>query len=202
MDQAWSTSASASAPPEAATKSNARQRSLRHAEQLELEVALVRLVRDVERALALAQLGFQPQLLDLARERVAAPAQPRGRFHPVAAGMRQRSADERLLEFLLQPVAEDAVGNHELVHEDPVEHEEASRLRRGHRRHRRDGQRRLHGRGGQRPDGCREPHRIRVRRLPDRLRLCQRPDRWRRATAGPCCAALGRRWRSRPVSRS
>src|SRR6185295_17402450 len=57
----------------------------------------------------LPQLGLEAQLLDLARQRVAAPAEPGRRFHPVASGVRERAADERLLELLLQPVADIAL---------------------------------------------------------------------------------------------
>ena len=57
--------------------------------------------RSVARVAALPQLRLEPELLDLARQRVAAPAQPLRRLDPMAAGVRERAQDQRALEFAL-----------------------------------------------------------------------------------------------------
>ncbi len=72
-------------------------------------------------ALALAQFRLEAEFLDLARQRVAAPAQPRGGLHPVAAGMRQRAPDQRSFEFLFQPIADIAFPSRQRLREFAVE---------------------------------------------------------------------------------
>src|SRR6266851_3465564 len=52
--------------------------------------------------------GVELELLDLARERVAAPTEPLRGLHAMARGMRERAQDERALELLFQPVADRA----------------------------------------------------------------------------------------------
>src|SRR6185436_20814531 len=51
-----------------------------------------------------ALVDVQLELLDLAPQRVASPAQPLRRFHPVSTGVGERAHDQRALEFLFQPV--------------------------------------------------------------------------------------------------
>jgi hypothetical protein len=57
-------------------------------------------------ALALPEFLLHPELLDLARQRVAAPAEPLGGVHAVAAGVHERTTDQRPLELALEPVAD------------------------------------------------------------------------------------------------
>ena len=86
---------------------------------------------------ALAQLRLEAEFLDLARQRVAAPAQPRGRFHPVPAGMGERAADQRLLELVLETVADVALAAGQRLPELAVERMlpvEIARLARDRRR--------------------------------------------------------------------
>src|SRR5689334_18907314 len=68
-----------------------------------------------------AQLGFETQLLNFPRQRVAAPAEPCRRFHPMPTGVRQRAADQRLFEFLLQTIADVALAADERLCELAVQ---------------------------------------------------------------------------------
>src|ERR1019366_9820380 len=65
--------------------------------------------------------GVELELLDLPRERVAAPAQPLRGFHAMAGGMRERAQDEGALEFLFQPVADRAFAARERLSEFAIE---------------------------------------------------------------------------------
>src|SRR5439155_9598261 len=61
------------------------------------------------------------ELLNLAGERVAAPAQPLRGFHTTSAGMLQRAQDQRPLELLFQPLADRALATGERLRELPIE---------------------------------------------------------------------------------
>src|SRR5438046_4905870 len=61
------------------------------------------------------ELRLEAELLDLSRQRIAAPTEPCGGFHPVSAGVRERAADQRLLEFLLEPIADVALAANECL---------------------------------------------------------------------------------------
>ena len=69
----------------------------------------------------LALLGVELQFLDLARQRVAAPAQALRRFHPMPAGVRERAHDQRSLEFLFEPVADGEFASGERLGQFAVE---------------------------------------------------------------------------------
>src|SRR5882672_11721225 len=72
-------------------------------------------------AVSLAQLVLQSELLDLARQRVAPPPEPRRRFHPVTAGVHERATNERPLELVLQPVADVALAAGERLRDLAIE---------------------------------------------------------------------------------
>src|SRR6202171_2002632 len=65
--------------------------------------------------------GVELELLNLARKRVAAPAEPLRGLHAMAGGMRERAQDERALEFLFQPVADRALAARERASELAIE---------------------------------------------------------------------------------
>jgi hypothetical protein len=81
-------------------------------------------------ALPFAELLVHPELLDLAREGVAAPAEPLRGVHPVPARVHQRATDQRHLELALEPVADRLLAARERRGELAVEHLLPARLAR------------------------------------------------------------------------
>src|SRR5262245_39842763 len=70
---------------------------------------------------AFPQFRLEPELLNLARQRIASPSEPCGGFHPMSAGMRERATNERLLEFLLETIADVALAANQRLRELAVE---------------------------------------------------------------------------------
>jgi hypothetical protein len=77
-------------------------------------------VRPVTRRVRPCAVPLQAQFTIL-RVSVLRPTPPRGRFHPMAAGVGERAPDERLFELLLQPVADVALAARQRLRELAVE---------------------------------------------------------------------------------
>ena len=70
---------------------------------------------------ALRLVGVELELLNLARQRVAAPAQPLRSFHAMSPGVLQGAQDQRLFEFLFEPLADGALATCQRLREFAIE---------------------------------------------------------------------------------